>query len=114
MKYYLLAGRRSFLAESYNKLGYSATDFFNIPLTIILVHLLISSSSIRSASAVANLQAGAYYYFEAIQLSSDKKNKLTVSVKMTCAASSTDVINANPIPQSFMEESIPSKQFYVT
>ena len=66
------------------------------------------SCSIRNASVSVNLQAGVYYYYEILQLSSDQQNKLDFHFQMICQDGS-ELCTSQPIQSTYLQAKIPSK-----
>ena len=64
---------------------------------------------IRSAETTVNLQAGLFYYYELLQLSSDKKNVLHLNFTVNCADGS-EIYASKPIQDSYLQFKLPGKQ----
>eukprot|EP00794_Sanderia_malayensis_P015384 gene15384-16963_t len=64
------------------------------------------TKSIRNSSVSVTLQAGVYYYYEVLQLSSDQLNKLDFHFQMTCPDGS-DICSSSPIGNMYLQARIP-------
>ena len=61
---------------------------------------------IKSATVAVNLQAGTFYYYEVLQLSSDQMNTLSFNFTMTCPGGS-EICTSKPIESSYLQHKIP-------
>jgi len=64
------------------------------------------TAAIKNATVAVNLQAGTFYYYEVLQLSSDQLNTLSFNFTMTCPSGS-EICTSKPIESSYLQYKIP-------